>query len=93
MVLPIYKAKGDPMECASYRRIKLLEHATKVVERIFKNRIRQQVDIHDKPVGDLVHVLPPSNFRALLFRNKGLNQNSVETLYAGNLGYHCTKIL
>ena len=34
MVLPIYKGKGDPMECGSYRGIKLLEHAMKVVERI-----------------------------------------------------------
>jgi len=37
MVLPIYKGRGDPMECGSYRGIKLLEHAMKVVERIFKN--------------------------------------------------------
>jgi len=35
---------------------------------------------------------PASNFRALPFRNKGLNQNSVDILYAGNLGLHCTKI-
>jgi len=27
MVLPIYKGKGDPMQCGSYRGIKLLEHA------------------------------------------------------------------
>jgi len=39
MVLPIYKGKGDPMECGSYRGIKLLEYAMKVVERIFENRI------------------------------------------------------
>jgi len=30
VVLPIYKGKGDPMECGSYRGIKLLEHAMKV---------------------------------------------------------------
>jgi len=42
VVLPIYKWKGDPMECESYRGIKLLEHAIKLVERIFKHRIRQQ---------------------------------------------------
>ena len=36
VVLPIYKGKGDPMECGSYRGIKLLEHAMKVVERIFE---------------------------------------------------------
>ena len=45
VVLPIYKGKGDPMECGSYRGIKLLEHAMKVVEKIFQNRIRQQTQI------------------------------------------------
>jgi len=34
VVLPIYKIQGDPMECGSYREIKLLEYAMKVVERI-----------------------------------------------------------
>ena len=32
------------MECGLYRGIKLLEHAMKVVERIFEHRIRQQID-------------------------------------------------
>jgi len=45
MVLPIYKGKADPMECGSYRGIKLLEYAMKVVERIFENRIRHHIDI------------------------------------------------
>jgi len=45
VVLPIYKGKGDPMECGSYRGIKLLEHAMKVVERIFEYRIRQHIEI------------------------------------------------
>jgi len=51
VVLPIYKGKGDPMECGSYRGIKLLEHAMKVVERIFENRIWQQIDIYDMQFG------------------------------------------
>ena len=45
VVLPIYKGKGDPMECGSYRGIKLLEHAMKVVERISVHRLRQQIEI------------------------------------------------
>ena len=32
VVLPIYKGKGNPMECGSYRGINFLEHAMKVVE-------------------------------------------------------------
>ena len=51
VVLPIYKGKGDPMECGSYRGIKLLEHAIKVVERIFEHRIRQQIVIDDMQFG------------------------------------------
>ena len=51
VVLPIYKGKGDPMECGSYRAIKLLEQAVKVVERIFEHRIRQQIDTDDMQFG------------------------------------------
>ena len=51
VVLPIYKGKGDPMECGSYRGIKWLEHAMKVVERIFEHRIRQQIEIDDMQFG------------------------------------------
>jgi len=39
------------MECGSYRGIKLLEHAMKVVERIFEHRIRQQIDVDDMQFG------------------------------------------
>ena len=45
VVLPIYKDKGDPMECSSYRGIKLMEHVVIVVEMIFEHRIRQQIEI------------------------------------------------
>jgi len=51
MVLLIYKGKRDAMECGSYRGIRLLEHAMKLVERIFENRIRQQIDIDDVQFG------------------------------------------
>jgi len=51
VVLPIYKGKGDPMECESYRGIKLLEHAIKVVKRICEHRIRQQIVTDDMQFG------------------------------------------
>ena len=51
VVLPIYKGKGDPMECGSYRGIRLLEHAMNVVERIFEHRIRQQIEVDDMQFG------------------------------------------
>ena len=33
------------MECVSYRAIKLLEHAMKVIHRVFETRIREKVKI------------------------------------------------
>ena len=39
------------MECGSYRGIKLLEHAMKVVERIFEHRIQQQIEVDDMQFG------------------------------------------
>ena len=44
VMLRVFKGKGDPMECGSYRAIKLLEHAMKVIERVFERRIREKVD-------------------------------------------------
>jgi len=41
------KRMGIQWECGSYRGIKLLKHAMKVVERIFKHRIWHQIDIDD----------------------------------------------
>jgi len=51
VVLPIYKGKGVPRECGSYRGIKVSEHAMKVVEKILEHRIRQQIEIDDMPFG------------------------------------------
>jgi len=51
VVLPIYKGKDDPMECGSYRGIKLLEHAMKVLERILEHIIRQQIEVDDMQFG------------------------------------------
>jgi len=45
ILLPVFKRKGDPIECGSYKAIKLLEHAMKVIERVFERRIRQKVKI------------------------------------------------
>ena len=34
MIVPIFKGKGNVMSCGSYRVVKLLEHAMKIVERV-----------------------------------------------------------
>ena len=36
VIAPIFKGKGDVMSCGSYRRVKLLEHAMKIVERVLE---------------------------------------------------------
>ena len=43
LVVPISKGKGNVMSCGSYRRVKLIEHAMKIVERALERRIRTQV--------------------------------------------------
>jgi len=45
ILLPVFKWKGDPMECGSYRVINLLEHAMKVIERVFERRTREKVQM------------------------------------------------
>ena len=51
ILLPVFKGKGDPMECGSYRAIKLLEHAMKVTERVFERRISEKVKIDAMQLG------------------------------------------
>jgi len=51
VLLRVYKGKGDPVECGSYRAIKLLEHAMKVIERVFEGRIREKVKIDPMQFG------------------------------------------
>ena len=41
VVVPIFKGKGDVMDCGAYRGVKLLEHAMKIVERVLEKRISE----------------------------------------------------
>ena len=36
ILVPVYKGKGDPLVCGSYRAIKLLEQPMKMLERVFE---------------------------------------------------------
>ena len=42
--VPIFKGKGDVMCCGSYREIKLLEHAMKIIEKVLERRIRTLIN-------------------------------------------------
>ena len=50
-VVPIFKGKGDVMDCGAYRGVKLLEHAMKIVERVLEKRIRELVKADDMQFG------------------------------------------
>ena len=47
----VYKGKGDALECGSYRGIKLVEHAMKVLERVIERRVRNIVKIDSMQFG------------------------------------------
>ena len=47
ILVPVYKRKGDPLVCGSYRAIKLLEQPMKVLERVLEKRIRCPVSIEN----------------------------------------------
>ena len=39
VLVPFFKGKGDVRNCNIYRRVKLLEHAMKIVQRVLERRI------------------------------------------------------
>ena len=42
VMVPIYKGKGDVTNCSAYtnKRVKLLEHGMKIIERVLEKRIK-----------------------------------------------------
>ena len=51
VLVPIFKEKGDVRSCNTYREVKLLEHAIKIVERVLKRRIQKLVNIDSMQFG------------------------------------------
>ena len=49
--MPIFKEKGDAMSCGSYRGVKLLEHAIKIVERELEWQIRALINLNKMQFG------------------------------------------
>ena len=45
VLVTIFKGKRDVRNCNTYRGVKLLEHAMKIVERVLERRIRELVNI------------------------------------------------
>ena len=51
VIVPIFKGKGHVMSCGSYRGVKLLEHAIKIVERVLERRIRTLIKLNKMQLG------------------------------------------
>ena len=51
VIVLIFKGKDDVMSCGSYRRVKLLEHAMKIVERVLERRIRKLIILNRMQFG------------------------------------------
>ena len=50
-IVPIYKLKGDPLECGNFRGIKLLEHGMKIFEKIVERRLRKLITVNNMQFG------------------------------------------
>ena len=65
VLIPIFKGRGDVMDCSAYRGIKLLEHVMNIVEKVLKRRIRNLVHLdkmlfgfmHGKGTSDAIFIL------------------------------------
>ena len=49
--IPIFKGKGDPLQCGKYRGLRLLEHGMKVWEKILDGRLKSIVNISNNQFG------------------------------------------
>jgi len=50
-LMPIFKNKGDIMECGNYRGIKLISHSMKLNERVQESRLMNIVEISEEQFG------------------------------------------
>ena len=45
VTIPLFKGKGDPLQCGKYRGLRLLEHSMKVWEKILDRRLKSVVNV------------------------------------------------
>ena len=51
VTIPLYKGKGDPLQCGKYRGLRLLEHSMKVWEKILDRRLKTVVNVSSNQFG------------------------------------------
>ena len=51
ITVPLYKGKGDVLDCGKYRGLRLLEHGMKIWERVLMKRLEGYVHIYEYQFG------------------------------------------
>ena len=65
-ITPIYKQKGDPLECNNFRGITLLSHTLKLWGRVVESRLGKMVNISERQ-----YVFKPGKSTIQLWSNIG----------------------
>jgi hypothetical protein len=51
LTIPLYKGKGDALQCGKHRGLRLLEHGMKIWERVLCYRLKQVTGVDDTQFG------------------------------------------
>jgi len=51
VIVPLFKGKGDMMNCGSYRGVKILEHGIKLVERVLERKMQALMNLDNMQFG------------------------------------------
>ena len=51
ILVPVFKNKGDILDCRNYRGIKLMAHTLKLCKRVIEKRLREGVSVSDQTFG------------------------------------------
>eukprot|EP00794_Sanderia_malayensis_P006364 gene6364-7093_t len=84
ILVPIFKNKGDILDCGNCRGIKLMAHTLKFWERIIEKRLREGVSVSDKQFG----FMPGRSTTDAIFALRQL----IEKYSEGRKDLHCVFI-
>ena len=51
ITIPLYKGKGDPLDCGKHRGLRLLEHSMEIWERVLLRRLESHIKINTQQFG------------------------------------------
>ena len=80
VIVPIFKNKGDILDCKQYRSIKILEHGLKVLERVLDERVRKMTEVDPRQFG----FMPGKSTIDVIFIARQLMEEGME----GNLEFY-----